>query len=48
MNVLLNRSIMIKSIIVGIAILSLKNFVFKKLSVWDQDLHGLIEFSDNV
>ncbi|HLP64799.1 hypothetical protein [Flavobacterium sp.] len=46
MNLILNRSIIIKSMIAGIAILSLKNFVFKNLSVYGQDFHDLIELSD--
>lgn len=46
MKILYKRSIIIKSILAGIIILILKNFVFKKLSVYGQDLHDLIEFSD--
>lgn len=41
-----NRSMIVKSIVVSIVILCLKNFVFKNLSVYGQDFHDLIELSD--
>jgi len=46
MKLLLNRSIIVKSLIAALAILSLKNFVFKNLSIYGQDFHDLIELSD--
>ncbi|WP_284652954.1 hypothetical protein [Flavobacterium terrisoli] len=46
MKKLFNRSIIIKSLIAAAVILSLKNFVFKSLSVYGQDFHDLIELSD--
>ncbi|WP_428225644.1 hypothetical protein [Flavobacterium sp.] len=46
MKFLFNRTIIIKSIVAAIAILLLKNFVFKKLSFQGQDFHDLIELSD--
>ncbi len=46
MKLLLNRSIIIKSIIAGLLILVLKNYVFKKITLFGQDFHDLIEFSD--
>ena len=39
-------AIVIKSIIAGIVILIIKNFVFKNLSIYGQDFHDLIELSD--
>ena len=46
MKLLLNRSIIVKSLIAALAVLSLKNFVFKNLSIYGQDFHDLIELSD--
>lgn len=46
MNLILNRSIIIKSLIAALVILCLKNFGFKNLSIYGQDFHDLIELSD--
>ena len=46
MRFITKRAIIIKSIIAGILVLVIKNFVFKHLSVYGQDFHDLIEFSD--
>ncbi len=46
MKLLLNRSIIVKSLIAALTILSLKNFIFKNLSIYGQDFHDLIELSD--
>ena len=46
MKLILNRSIIIKSIIAAVIILVIKNFIFKKLSVYGQEFHDLIELSD--
>lgn len=46
MRFITKRAIIIKSIIAGIVVLVIKNFVFKNLSVYGQDFHDLIEFSD--
>lgn len=46
MKLILNRTIVIKAILAALAILCLKNFVFKTLSVYGQDFHDLIELSD--
>lgn len=46
MKLLLNRSIIVKSIIAAVAVLSIKNFIFKSLSIYGQDFHDLIELSD--
>lgn len=46
MKFILNRKIIVKSIIAALAILIIKNFIFKKISVYGQDFHDLIELSD--
>jgi hypothetical protein len=46
MKFILNRTIIIKSLIAATAILVFKNFVFKNLSLYGQDFHDLIELSD--
>ncbi|HEY6141952.1 MAG TPA: hypothetical protein VIV55_00805 [Flavobacterium sp.] len=46
MKFILNRTIIIKSLIAAIAILAIKNFLFKSLSLYGQDFHDLIELSD--
>jgi hypothetical protein len=46
MKIILHKSILIKSLFVALLILLLKNFVFKEISIFGQDLHDLIELSD--
>ena len=46
MRFITKRAIIIKAIIAGVAVLVIKNFVFKHLSFYGQDFHDLIEFSD--
>jgi hypothetical protein len=46
MKYIVNRAIIIKSFIAALAILAIKNFLFKNLSVYGQDFHDLIELSD--
>ncbi len=46
MKYITKRAIIIKSIIAGVFVLIIKNFVFKNLSIYGQDFHDLIEFSD--
>ena len=46
MKYIVNRAIIIKSFIAAVGILAIKNFLFKNLSVFGQDLHDLIELSD--
>ncbi len=46
MKFITNRTIIIKSLFAALLILVLKNFVFKHLSLYGQDLHDLIELSD--
>lgn len=46
MKFISNRTIIVKSFIAAIAILAVKNFVFKNLSMYGQDFHDLIELSD--
>jgi hypothetical protein len=46
MKFILNRTIIIKSLIAATVILVIKNFIFKNLSLYGQDFHDLIELSD--
>lgn len=46
MKFILDRIIIIKSLVAGTAVLAVKNFIFKKLSFYGQDFHDLIELSD--
>jgi hypothetical protein len=46
MKFIFNRTIIAKSFILAIAILVIKNFIFKNLSLYGQDFHDLIELSD--
>ena len=46
MKFILNRTIIIKSLIAATIILAVKNFIFKNLSLYGQDFHDLIELSD--
>jgi hypothetical protein len=46
MKFIRNRSIIIKSVLAASAVLVVKNFVFKSLSIYGQDFHDLIELSD--
>ena len=46
MKFILNRTIIIKSLIAATIILAVKNFIFKTLSLYGQDFHDLIELSD--
>ena len=46
MKFIQQRTIILKSLIAALAILIIKNFVFKKLSLYGQDFHDLIELSD--
>lgn len=46
MRLITKKAILIKALIAGFVVLVIKNFVFKHLSVYGQDFHDLIEFSD--
>ena len=46
MKFVLNRTIILKSIVAALVILAIKNFIFKNLSFYGQDFHDLIELSD--
>ena len=46
MKFILNRTIIIKSLVAAIVVLAIKNFLFKNLSLYGQDFHDLIELSD--
>lgn len=46
MKFILNRTIIIKSLIAATIILAVKNFLFKNFSLYGQDFHDLIELSD--
>ncbi len=46
MNLILDRSIIIKSLFAGLVMIALKNFVFKHINIFGQDFHDLIEISD--
>lgn len=46
MKFIRQRTIILKSFIAALAILGIKNFVFKNLSLYGQDFHDLIELSD--
>ena len=46
MKFILNRTIIIKSLIAATIILAVKNFIFKNLSLYGQDFHDLIALSD--
>ncbi|TDL99252.1 MAG: hypothetical protein C4K58_08220 [Flavobacteriaceae bacterium] len=46
MRLIAKRAILIKSIVAGFLVLAMKNFVLKNLTIYGQDFHDLIEFSD--
>lgn len=46
MKIFLKGTIIFKSLFVALTVLLIKNFVFKKLSIYGQDFHDLIELSD--
>lgn len=46
MKFITNRTIILKSFIAAIAVLGIKNFIFKHLSLYGQDFHDLIELAD--
>ncbi|MES2543535.1 MAG: hypothetical protein V4548_01525 [Bacteroidota bacterium] len=46
MKFILNRTIILKSIIAAFLILAIKNFIFKNFSLYGHDFYDLIELSD--
>jgi hypothetical protein len=46
MKIFSNWSILFKAIFAALFVLSIKNFIFKNLSIYGQDFHDLIELSD--